>query len=158
MTILEQRFWAKVNRNGAAVRPDLGQCWEWTGAQLSGVGYGRMRIAGKEMLAHRLSWEMHHEQPPSDLCICHRCDNRLCVRPDHLFLGTRAENNLDAQNKGRTRGPTSENSHRAKLTRVEVDEIRRTYQRGGFSQERMGKMFGVTRTAISNVVRGRTWQ
>ena len=78
-------------------------CEEWPGA-VSGVGYGQRWAQGRVVSAHRFAWEEAHGPIPEGLCVLHHCDNRRCIRVDHLFLGTRADNSLDMVRKGRARG------------------------------------------------------
>jgi hypothetical protein len=90
------RFWTKVDTSG--------DCWEWTG-KLNDEGYGQFRHAG-ENSAHRTSWVLHHGPITDGLWVLHHCDNRRCVRPDHLYLGTVQDNVRDAMSRDRVRrGP-----------------------------------------------------
>jgi hypothetical protein len=92
----EDRFWAKVEKTEG--------CWLWTGSRRPPGGYGQFRSANQQMVStHRFSWELHNGLIPPGLCVCHRCDNPACVRPDHLFLGTMLDNNRDMMAKGRDR-------------------------------------------------------
>jgi hypothetical protein len=89
---LAEAFWARVARTAG--------CWEWTGA-LRG-GYGHLVVAGSDMAAHRLAWELANGTGvPNGRVVCHRCDNPRCVRPDHLFVATQRQNIRDAVRKGR---------------------------------------------------------
>lgn len=83
--------------------PGIGPCLEWQGARLR--GYGRVRRAGRMQYAHRVAWEEVNGPIPDGLLVLHRCDNPPCVRPEHLFLGTDADNARDKAEKGRGNSP-----------------------------------------------------
>jgi HNH endonuclease len=107
---LAKRFWAKVDKDGPIPphRPELGPCWVWTAADdKKGYGYFSVGPAAvrKTFCAHRVAVALGGEIPADDLDVCHRCDNPRCVRPDHLFIGTRADNCADMAAKGRGRKP-----------------------------------------------------
>jgi|ERR1700675_205148 len=91
-----QRFWAKVDKTDG--------CWLWTGA-ITGVGYGALTIDTKNYSAHCISWMLAHDGVFSKQCVLHKCDNRRCVRPSHLFEGTKGDNNRDAVQKGKHSKP-----------------------------------------------------
>lgn len=86
------RFWNKVDRSG--------DCWTWQGSR-DRKGYGRVSVNQRPVLAHRFSWTLSHGPIPDGLCVLHKCDNPPCVNPEHLFLGTIADNNRDMVAKGR---------------------------------------------------------
>jgi len=94
-------FWSRVDKNGTTPEhvPDIGPCWLWSGA-VNGWGYGHFRAHGKHYVAHRFSYQIAFGAISAP-CVCHRCDNPRCIRPEHLFLGTHRDNALDMMRKGR---------------------------------------------------------
>jgi hypothetical protein len=128
-------------------------CWLWIGTCHSGHGYGLIRNERKTLLAHRVSWELHNG--PTTLCVLHKCDNRKCVNPEHLFIGTREENNRDRDQKGR--GPRGERNWPAKLKASDIPVIRALYV-NGWKQAEIAEKFGVSQGAISGVVNKTTWK
>jgi len=150
------RFWAKVSKTDV--------CWEWTGSVSPG-GYGQFRVSSYRLVgAHRFSWELHGNDLPADQEICHACDNRRCIRPDHLFPGTHSDNMQDALRKGRLVhqvrshiAERGENINTAKLTRTDVVQARALVA-SGVTKSEVARRFGVRTGTISRAVIGRTWR
>lgn len=130
--------------------PESG-CWIWTGA-LSG-GYGSLRIRGFTVRAHRLAYEIFKGPIPSGLFACHKCDIRCCINPDHLFLGTNADNVIDALSKGKGWVPPSP----AKINRETAEAIRAEYATGGVRHKALGLRYGLSASQIGSIVRGESW-
>jgi hypothetical protein len=145
---LSERFWAKVDKSGA--------CWIWTAAK-NEHGYGLFNFAGRCRLAHRVAWQLTHELEPSD-CVLHRCDTPACVRPDHLFAGSKADNSRDMREKGRSRGASlpGEANPFAKLNDAAVREIR-ALASAGMSGGAIARRFSVTKSTACRVIRGDRW-
>lgn len=140
------RFWARV-RFGPKWR-----CWQWLGGT-NGAGRGIARIGGQSLAASRWAWIILFGSPEPEMYVLHRCDNGLCCNPNHLFLGTQADNVRDMDAKGRrgkgvrTRG-IGESHYAARLTDVQIAEIRQAVAAGGETHQRIADRYGVTRQYV----------
>ena len=146
---LIERFESQINKvdNG---------CWLWTGEICPKGKHGILRSGGQVFSAYRLSYEIYKGEIPIDMCVCHTCDVRACVNPDHLWIGTQQENIQDAVQKGRmNRG---ENNAGSKLQEDQVIEIVNLYKTGNYSQQQLGEMYGVAHTIISGIITGKNWK
>lgn len=145
---VESRFWQKVDKTDT--------CWLWMGSK-NRKGYGQFnwRKLGRPMLAHRIAWIMSYGDDPQSKLILHKCDNPACVNPDHLQVGTAAQNSADMVSKGRS--SKGEHHFHAKLTAADVAEVRRIYALRNISQRDLAAMYGVSRPTISAIVVGRNW-
>jgi hypothetical protein len=117
-------------------------------------GYGRFRIKGKNILAHRYAFEKYYGELSKDICVLHKCDNRRCCNPTHLFLGSRGDNNMDRAIKNRS--ACGESNGRSKLTQSDVIYI--IMMKGKITQHNLAKMYGVSRSAIQEIMEGRNWR
>jgi hypothetical protein len=149
----EFRFWRKVFRGDG--------CWYWTaGANEQGYGlFNRSPAkAGNCWLAHRYSYELHYGPFDERLCVLHDCDTPNCVRPDHLFLGTRTDNAEDKVSKGRQRGPQGERNPKAALTEAEVLAIRAEFAAGGVSKSEIARRRRIPLWTVRNILSETTWR
>jgi predicted DNA-binding protein (UPF0251 family) len=148
----EVRFWKRVEKTNA--------CWLWLGGQTGGskMRYGFVCWGRRRMAAHRASYELTRGPVPEGQCVLHSCDNPLCVRPEHLFLGTRTVNNTDKMMKGRHRSLPKESNPGAKLTEAEVIEIRRLHAETSLLQREIAGRFGISQSTVSAIVLERAWR
>jgi len=129
-------------------------CWLWLGC-LSKSGYGSGSDGdGGVMLAHRRSWKIRHGAlPPNPMCILHKCDVRCCVNPDHLFVGTKADNNADRHRKGRDNSGKGPHHGNARLTPGQVAMILADPRR----QRAIADDYGIAQSHVSRIKRGQHW-
>ena len=153
------RFWSKVDKSG--------DCWLWK-AGMRPTGYGQFYFEGTMQPANRVVWKLTHGPIPPGFLVCHNCpngDNRACVNPAHLFLGTHQDNWDDANAKGRTIGPPIEQAGHpgsangcAKFTEAQVIDIRRRCAAGGVTFRQLAAEYGVSDKAIRDIAFCRRWQ
>jgi len=143
-------FWDRVNRTAT--------CWLWTGPLKEGR-YGSFYFKGKGDRAHRVSWIIAWGDIPKGICVLHKCDNTLCVNPEHLFLGTQLDNIKDRDNKGRCNPGVSfqkGSKHKnAKLTEESILEIRKLAS--SYTQKDLAKKFSVSIATVNFIVNRKTW-
>jgi len=147
---IEQRFWGKVRKSEG--------CWEWQASRAKRVNgwgdYGRIRLNGATLLAHRVSWELANGPIPDGMLIRHTCDNPPCVNPAHLVLGTAHDNNLDMLERGRA--TNGERNSQTRLSVEQVIEMRRLWEQGA-SGNVLAQKFSVTRGYAYAVIKRRAW-
>ena len=137
------RFFSHVNKTDS--------CWIWAGSKTN-LGYGRIYDGsnGKRYVAHRLMWELTYGKIPDGMYICHTCDNKLCVNPDHLFLGTQKDNMEDCVNKGRFADKSNENNGRCKISNGDVIKMRSLFP--SYTIGALSEMFGISYGHVQDIV------
>lgn len=150
---VEIQLWSRV----AKLSDD--ECWNWIGKSTN-WGYGRIKVKEKTKAAHRLAWELTFGEIPDGLHVCHKCDNRACCNPKHLFLGTRFDNMQDMVRKGRgvNNSLRGEQSPSHKLTEEQVLLIRKLHSEGAKNMSELAREMGVSRNAIHDIVWGKKWK
>ena len=141
-----------------------GYCWLWMASRTEKL-YGVFAIRGKTYKAHRISYMLNVGEIPVGMCVLHRCDVPSCVNPDHLWIGTKADNNKDMDDKLRRVKPGTysrkykygEKHHNAKLTCSIVLQLRQEYAEGLTSYASLAKKYGFGVVTIYKAVKGITW-
>lgn len=160
------RFWSKAQ---LTANPET--CWEW-GAAKDKKGYGRFSLNFKEKyMAHRMAYFLHNKKPIGNLLVCHNCDNPGCINPNHLFLGTHADNFNDMKKKGRSckgerhrnqkypeKRQRGETNGASVLNDGQVLAIRQEYSTGSFMIKEVAHKYGVSATATSQIIHRKTWK
>lgn len=145
-------FWKRVEKTD--------NCWIWRGG-VNSRGYGNFafRKNGKVInnRAHRFAYILSEGKVPLNLMVCHKCNNPLCVRPDHLYMGSGSDNVQDAIISGLWNPPQGEKNGMSKLTEKEVRKIRKMFASGNYYQKELANIFGVMRENISQIVNKRSW-
>lgn len=144
-----KRFWSKIRKTRG--------CWWWT-ASTNPSGYGQLRFGKELKSAHRISYELTNGKIPKGLFVLHKCDNPSCVRPDHLFLGTPADNMRDMINKHRGNKPFGENHYFAKISEKDVIEIKRKYSLGNISTRKLATQYNIGKSQIHAIIVGKKWK
>ena len=143
-------FCAKVNIK------DPDQCWEWTGTK-NRDGYGIVKINKQEQRTHRVAWRLSNGPIPKEQCVLHRCDNRCCTNPAHLFLGTQQDNIADMIAKGRQVIPKGVQHGNSKLTEKDVLKIRSLKQQG-VGRLDIAKQFGIYKSTVDKITSRQSWK
>ncbi len=140
------RFWQYVDRSG--------DCWIWIGSQTGKRDIYRkpsFGVRSQNFVAYRISWMIHYKEDPGDLLVCHTCDNPLCVKPQHLWLGTHSDNQKDSHDKGRVYS-----SNRRKIQEWDLEKIRELRE-AGWTLQAIANRYNVTKTTIHLICSGQRY-
>lgn len=145
-----ENFWKKVRKTET--------CWLWEAGK-SRDGYGKFRAGvGRNLRAHRVSFALAGGKIPEGMLLCHRCDVRNCVNPDHLFVGTDSDNQSDCICKGRKVATPGEKNAMAKLTAEMVSDMRNLYSTGRFTLAQIAGLYEVSFANVSMIVNRKSWK
>jgi len=143
----EWRFISKISIK------ENNECWEWQAIK-SKDNYGVFETKGKHIAAHRYAWELANGPIPAGMLACHKCDNRLCCNPNHIFIGTHKDNMQDMVLKGRSNKLKGIQKPQAKLTIADIYEIRASSNK----LIDLAKKYGVRDSAISKIKLRQRWK
>ena len=146
---IRKRFWSKVKKTDT--------CWLWEAGLRNKHGYGGFTHNKSWVLAHRVAYELTYGVFDEKLCVLHKCDNTLCVNPEHLFLGTHEDNMADKRAKGRGRSARGEDHPSSVLTEVQVRQIRSLLGENN-TIAHLARLFEVGESTIRHIKTGHTWK
>jgi hypothetical protein len=145
---LEKRFLAKIT-----IPENKNECWKWTGATYP-YGYGCIGTSKGLDGAHRVSYRLYKGEIPDGMCVLHKCDNPNCNNPEHLFLGTKKDNAIDRNSKGRGKNPVHRGNH--PLSKLKVEDVM-DIKRSSDATKVLATKYGVNPDQISRIKRGERW-
>lgn len=145
----EQNFWGFVKK------ADGDECWAWQSC-IANNGYGLFSSKGRRQSAHRYSYELHYGPIPKGMCVCHKCDNKPCVRPDHFFLGTHKDNAVDRQAKGRGNTLAGE---QCPWTKISANDVIKAFEMRseGNTHVEISAAIGVGRQMVGHILHRKRW-
>jgi len=148
----KQRFWQKVDKSTKE------KCWNWNASKRA--GYGAFKLNGKVVGAHRVSMEIKDGLAAGDL-VLHKCDNKSCVNPNHLYKGDYSDNTYDSMERQgfepAENAKTGEDHPDAKLTRKDIKDIRERYECENLRQQDLADEYNVCQKQISNIINEKNW-
>jgi len=137
------------------IKGEPDDCWMYLGCK-DRNGYGVFGVFRKSVFAHRFSYELYVGKIPDGLLVCHKCDNPGCVNPNHLFVGTVADNNQDKKNKHRCKPVRGENHPSHKLTKEQVVQIRKD-RINGHKLNEIAKLYNISFQHVSDIAHNKRW-
>lgn len=166
---LEDRFWTKIDQNGPVMPGMSTSCWTWMGAKDTG-GYGNFNLGMRFVKAHSFAFTQKNGALPEGKFVLHTCDNPSCCNPAHLYAGTKKDNAQDRERRqrgnhavGQRHGCVThpglhrgERNGRAKMTEDTVRDLRRRHREGERAAS-LARAYGLTKTTVSGILRGKLW-